>query len=508
MARILKNHVELTLQQALGRYYRLILGVAFLMNLVTMIVYLIGMNSYSDSMQQVLSLNEYYVKFDEVNAELSSYMSTGEPETKNRVNEGMKELWKTIRKVRDIGVSQEFQRDISDAEHMMERYGEKVRVIIDQISANKNGISSEAYERLMVIYDEAADLYERIDAEYKILHLQLLSFTHLRQEAFMQKSRMYYCAFLTVLVLLVLYGSMWGRRLSRWIVSPILVLTHRAEEIRDGKLFEFQEIHFQKSFYKELEVLVHVFNMMAVKIREQIQIIEEDAKIKVALRENEVEKLKIQTLLRTSELKGLQMQMNPHFLFNTLNMISKTAYMENAQKTIFLLQKTAQMLRYSLDYMGKSVSLGREIENLGNYVYLQEERFGKRIQFLFDLDEQYHQVEIPCLILQPLVENSILHGMGVSLEGGRITIRTRGDRETGKVVISILDNGAGMDEETLETVRKNMHSDEEQREKLGLANVYRRLEIFFGDRMSMEVRSNMQEGTVIQILVPLEEKRR
>ena len=253
-------------------------------------------------------------------------------------------------------------------------------------------------------------------------------------------------------------------------------------------------------------MLIQVFNMMAQQIKSQIKIIEEDAKTKVLYQKQKVEKLKILNLLRTSELKSLQMQMNPHFLFNTLNMIAKTAYIEEAEKTVFLLKKTSQLLRYSLDYMGKSVTLGQELESLGNYVYLQEQRFGKRILFEFDLDESFHQTKIPCLILQPLVENSIIHGVGAFVEGGRVLIQTKYEQKSGRGLIRIADNGCGMDGQTLALVRERLSSDEEQREKLGLANVCRRLQIFFEERANMEIRSTALKGTAVEIMVPVKER--
>ena len=506
MAHILTESTATTLRQALTRYYRLVLGVAFLMNLAATIFYLGSVQSYSNTMKKVLSLNEYYVQFEKVNGELSDYISSGTETAEKRLNDSMQVLQAAMEGLKTMGVSREFQRDIADAAAMMEKYEEKAGIIIEKMSANNSKLTSAVYGDILAMYEEAMDIYERIDAEFKPLHLQLLSFASSRQDAFMKKSRMYYSAFLLLMLVLGLYGSVHGKRLGDRIVAPIQALTRSAEDIHDGKLFEFREIHFQESVYKEIAILANVFNMMAQQIKEQIRIIEEDAKTKAALREHEVEKLKILNLLRTSELKSLQMQMNPHFLFNTLNMIAKTAYIEDAGKTVFLLQKTAQLLRYSLDYMGKSVTLAREMESLGNYVYLQEQRFGKRIHFIFDLDERFHQTQIPCLILQPLVENSIIHGVGAAVEGGKIIIQTRYNPETEKVVIRITDNGAGIEEEALQTIRDNLHSDKEQREKLGLANVYQRLKIFFGDQMTMEILSKPEEGTTIQISIPTEDK--
>ena len=186
-------------------------------------------------------------------------------------------------------------------------------------------------------------------------------------------------------------------------------------------------------------------------------------------------------------------------------MIAKTAYLEEADKTVFLLKKTSQLLRYSLDYMGKSVTLGQELESLGNYVYLQEQRFGKRISFEFDLDESFHQIKIPCLILQPLVENSMIHGVGTSVEGGLVLIQTRYVQEKGRGLIRIADNGRGMNKTILESVRERLTSDREQREKLGLANVYKRIQLFFGENAIMEIKSREYEGTSVDIMIPVKE---
>lgn len=507
MAYIL-DRSKTTLRQMLGRYHSLVLGVAILMSLGAIVFCMISTQSYSKAMEQVLSLNEYYVQFDETDADLNSYILNGGVSVGEKLNQDIIKLQELMRKLERLFVSLDFQRDIGDVSYMTEKYKEKVEEISGKVWEGQGEWPSAVYGDILSLYDEAKDIYERINSEFKPLHLQLLTFTSMRQEKFMQKSIVYYAVFLAMMMLLGVGGAMRGKRLSSWIVSPIQTLTRGAEEIRDGKLFEFQEIRFQKSMYNEIEILTNVFNMMAQQIKAQIRIIEEDAKTKVALQKNEVERLRIKNLLQTSELKALQMQMNPHFLFNTLNMIAKTAHIEDAGKTVFLIQKAAQLLRYSLDYMGKSVTLASEMECLGNYVYLQEHRFGKRIQFIFELDERFHKIEIPCLILQPLVENSIIHGVGVFVEGGIIKIQTSYVQETGCVTICISDNGRGIEEGLLEQIRKNLFSDKEQREKIGLANVFRRLYIFFGDRMKFEIMSKRQKGTQIRITIPAEKERK
>ncbi len=506
MAYILRNGSSATLKQILSRYHNLIIGIAFFMNAAAILFHAVSVRSYSEAMRQTLSLNEYYTQFDQMNTTLTTYISDRTSETKTQLEEIMDKLKTAMAELRKLDVSPVFQRDIEDISMMMEKYERQVQNITEETAAGEEGFSSAVYREILNKYEKAENIYERIDAEFKPLHLQLLSRASDRQHMVAVQSRLYYTVFLLLVILLTTYGIRWGRRLSSWIILPIQTLTHAAEDIRDGKLAQFGQVDFEECTYEEGTLLIQVFNMMAQQIKSQIAIIEDDAKTKVLYQKQKVEQLKILNLLRTSELKSLQMQMNPHFLFNTLNMIAKTAYMEEADKTVFLLKKTSQLLRYSLDYMGKSVTLGQELESLGNYVYLQEQRFGKRISFEFDLDESFHQTKVPCLILQPLVENSMIHGVGASVEGGQILIQTRYDRETGRGMIRIADNGRGMDEQTLETVRKRLTSDEEQREKLGLANVYRRIQIFFEEKAEIVIRSRAQEGTAVEIMIPVKER--
>lgn len=505
MAYILKEGSSATLKQILSRYHNLILGIAVFMNVAAILFHVVSVRSYSDAMRQALSLNGYYIQFDQMNTALSRYISDGTSQTKMRLQEIMRELKMDMAELQMLDVSPIFQRDIKDISMMMEQYEKQVQNITEKTDAGKDGFSSIVYRELLNEYEKAENIYERIDAEFKPLHLQLLSCASEMQRTVTERSQLFYIVFMSLLFFLSVYGICLGKRLSSWILLPIQTLTRAAEEIRDGKLTEFVQVDFADQTYEEGILLIQVFNMMAQQIKSQIAIIEEDAKTKVLYQKQKVEKLKIMNLLRTSELKSLQMQMNPHFLFNTLNMIAKTAYLEEADKTVFLLKKTSQLLRYSLDYMGKSVTLGQELESLGNYVYLQEQRFGKRISFEFDLDESFHQIKIPCLILQPLVENSMIHGVGTSVEGGLVLIQTRYVQEKGRGLIRIADNGRGMNKTILESVRERLTSDREQREKLGLANVYKRIQLFFGENAIMEIKSREYEGTSVDIMIPVKE---
>ena len=176
--------------------------------------------------------------------------------------------------------------------------------------------------------------------------------------------------------------------------------------------------------------------------------------------------------------------------------------MEEAEQTSLLLDSTAAFLRYALDFAAREVTLSKEMENLGTYVLLLEHRFGGRIQFTFDLDERFHNIAVPALILQPLVENAITHGVGMYLKDGYITIKTEYDSERQTGTIRIIDNGVGLKQEELEQIRREMRQSEHSEQRLGLSNVYTRLQIFFHGRAQMEIKSVPGVGTEITMALP------
>ena len=176
-----------------------------------------------------------------------------------------------------------------------------------------------------------------------------------------------------------------------------------------------------------------LLTIWTLQMKHQIEVLEEN--------------IRIQKQLEESRFRELQMQINPHFMFNTLNMISETAYFENAKKTVFLLNKTAKMFRFSLDFSGTSVTLFREMEELENYILIQEQQYGDRIEFRFELDESFHHILVPSLTLQPLIENSISHGVGKYTGGGWVKLTTRYCDEEKAGYIVVEDNGVGMEEE-------------------------------------------------------------
>jgi sensor histidine kinase YesM len=200
-----------------------------------------------------------------------------------------------------------------------------------------------------------------------------------------------------------------------------------------------------------------------------------------------------------ARIKQLESQLNPHFLFNT---------MENVRFMIRLDPKVADkmivglsnLLRYSIkDDNTKSVTLGVEIEHTRDYLTLLHYRFGERFYYEINVQDQLENALIPRLLFQPIVENSVVHG----LEGKEeIHVAISVSRADQVLLIDINDDGAGMSDETLDQLRSSLQSNEYETYHIGICNVHQRIRLLYGDSYGLHINSELGKGTSIQIRLP------
>ncbi|WP_163583162.1 sensor histidine kinase [Gracilibacillus saliphilus] len=285
--------------------------------------------------------------------------------------------------------------------------------------------------------------------------------------------------FISVIILSILF-ALW---FSNGITRAIERLTGAAKEISQGNYTVEDVVVPQKD---ELKILTETFNQMKWNIVE-------------AIREMK-EKARMSQLLKEMELKSLQNQINPHFLFNTLNTISKTSYIEGAERTSDLISSVSALLRYNIGSLDRETYLKDEVEIVKEYFFIQKTRFGDRVTFDQDIEEECLQTPIPCLTLQPIIENAFMHGIEEMADGAEITLAIY--QKNGKVWIEITDNGVGMDQETIDRLLTADENTETNRKGhstgIGMRNVIDRLKLF--DKESeVSIRSEVGKGTKVTI---------
>ena len=198
-----------------------------------------------------------------------------------------------------------------------------------------------------------------------------------------------------------------------------------------------------------------------------------------------------QQLLLKARMDALSSQINPHFLFNTLNTVASLIRFDPDMARIVVL-KLGNILRRLLRKHETFVPLREELEFIDDYLDIEVARFGRdNLEIVKQIDDQTLETFIPNMLLQPIVENCLKHGLAPKLEGGRIHLRTA--NRDGRLLIEIEDNGVGIPEEK----RPNVYV-----EGIGLSNVRERLRVLYGDDFLLHIRSQPGEGTLIQIQVP------
>lgn len=293
------------------------------------------------------------------------------------------------------------------------------------------------------------------------------------------------------------------------ITAPIEALSKAAGEIAKGN-FDAEEITVATD--DEFKVMADAFNKMKHSIKEYVDQLHDKADTEARLMDQRMQNLRMQTLLNGAELKALQSQINPHFLFNTLNAVMQLATMEGADKTTTFIDNLARLLRYNVGTMDRTVSLREELAMVKAYQELFSLRFGDMRRLTFDVEPGVLSAVIPPLIIQPLVENAYIHGLGDVVGQGTIRVGARAAGDT--LEISVSDDGVGMDEATRQRILgqdylSEQHEHDRKRGHLtgiGIDNVVNRLRMFYGITDIFDIRSAPGEGTTILLIVPFREE--
>lgn len=282
----------------------------------------------------------------------------------------------------------------------------------------------------------------------------------------------------------------------------VILETYFFKPVEKAKQLEDEE-DLEQVIAKEIwESKKDYFGVVNEKIKEYIQ--------------DEISGLNIEMLRKKTEYTALQSQINPHFLYNTLETIRSQAITDGDKEIAEMVERLSSIFRYSISRKGEIVTLRDELNNIRNYMKIMEFRFYDRFTLEIDIDEEEGRVldfYIPRLILQPIVENAINHGLDETVTGGvvRIEVVLAGD-----MIITISDNGKGMTLQELDSLNQNIHSSDQigkvvhENEQSGtgiaLANVQKRVQLLYGKEYGLNVYSSEKCGTDVELILPIIDK--
>lgn len=287
--------------------------------------------------------------------------------------------------------------------------------------------------------------------------------------------------FLLVGALLVLL-TVFMRRLARSVTQPLARLQTACEGIRRGDYSPVTDTPGRD----ELATFTETFNTMARKIDDLIH--------------EGYEKDLAATRL---ELQMLRLQINPHFLYNTLESIHSVAYLEGNREVGEMAVLLARILRYGVSAPGGPVTLRDEANNLADYICLQELRYRGTVSFLVSIDPGVLTCACPRMILQPVVENALYHGVSSLERGGMVQVL--GYREEERLVLRVSDNGQGMEPERAALLNDYINGRNKAFRSIGLKNVNRRIRLSYGEEFGVQIQSVLGRGTMITVTLPARE---
>ena len=265
--------------------------------------------------------------------------------------------------------------------------------------------------------------------------------------------------------------------LSRLLGRPLRGLAAAMERFeRDADRFAYRPV----GGTREVRELSNSFGHMVVRIQ----------RLMSTVREEEVN-------LRKTELKALQAQINPHFLYNTLDSIAWMCEQGRSAEAVSMVHALARLFRISISRGHEMIPIAKELEHAESYLQIQKYRYKNQFTYEFDVESACLDYYCNKITLQPIIENAINHGLDLLVEEGRIVVRVRQDGED--IVFYVQDNGVGMSPEQVRTI---LQRDPTDRTGIGIKNVNDRLQIYFGKRYGLRITSELDVGTCVEIRMP------
>ena len=290
-----------------------------------------------------------------------------------------------------------------------------------------------------------------------------------------------------IIVLTIIIGVTVSVIIAQSLISPLEKTVNALEKFSRGDF----AVRLKENRCDEIGKLNRIFNKAIKEINELMQKVTQS-----------------EILNKEMEFKTLQSQMNPHFLYNTLDAINWLAFKEKQTEICNLVAAISSLIRASISNKKSIITIEQELDYVKNYIYIQHIRYKDRFDIIYDIDESLLKQAVPKLIIQPIVENAIIHGIENSKNKNLLYISVK--RENECIIIIVKDTGIGMTDEKVSELLKeplNAEGDEQKAHtNLGLYAVHKRIQLMYGDLYGLTVQSQAGEGTTVTLHIPFTKK--
>ena len=459
---------------------------------------LFGINNMSKDMELVYqdnrSLNQLSDALTKVQDTMTIYLSS-------KTSESLEDYYREAQKYADLTANLNdtvtdlsFNRMERNIKYMSQNYLEEVAQTIEA----KRGRNVEKYR---TYYENSTRLYEDIDEYITSLNLELFVVNSENYLELFKAFRRFEIVAVVVMTLVMIGNVIIITGFVKTMIMPLKNLADSADEVANGN---FDASLPKEIYHDEVGIVINAFSKMVVSIKDYIEKLKESMEKERYMQEKE---LLMESHLKDAQLKYLQAQINPHFLFNTLNAGAQLAMMEGADRTYQYVQTVADFFRYNVQSQKRDVTIRDEVTLVDNYIQILNVRFSGDIGYEKQVDERLLDRVMPSMILQPIVENAVNHGIREMAGEGKIILKIY--REDRHICISILDNGKGISQETIDQLlsgKFNHDSDSYDNNGIGMDNVISRLRLFAGYEDALDIISRGEnKGCEVIVKLPMEE---
>lgn len=476
-----------------------IISVCVFANLIIFLVnifMIIGINNMSKDMEMVyqdnLSLNRLSEALTEVQDSMTEYLSS-------KTSESLEEYYRDAQDFSDLAEGLDdnitdltFSRMERNIRYMSQNYLEEVAQTIEA----KRGRNVEKYR---TYYESSTRLYKEIDEYIKSLNIELFAVNSGNYLLLLKAFRRLEVVGVIVMTLVMIGNVIIITNFVKTMIMPLKNLAESADEVSEGN---FDATIPPAMYHDEVGIVINAFGKMVVSIKDYIEKLKESMAHERYMQEKE---LIMEANLKDAQLKYLQAQINPHFLFNTLNAGAQLAMMEGADRTYEYVQTVADFFRYNVQSQKRDVTIRDEVTLVDNYIQILNVRFSGDIGYEKQVDERLLDLVMPSMILQPIVENAVNHGIREMAGAGRITLKVY--RKDDSVCISISDNGKGISQEIIDQLLNGSFSHNEDsydNNGIGMDNVISRVRIFAEDDDAINIISHGEnKGCEVVIILPM-----
>jgi len=489
-----------SLKKRLILYFMVIIVIMSALNVYPYYSISVLMNRMSSTFELNVELNQLNNTLEQLNHAYENYLETKHSKNLDDYYRYSHDLWVQANAIKIDNSSMENMLVMNDIRNMISNY-------INEMDLAVSARRARMVDSYLYHYEESTKI-----RQYIVEYIQKLNntmffqntdrYTSVRKS--IQLVQTLNIGVISAIFLLTIVLIFW---FTYRITKPIFELSKAADEITHGN-FNVPSVLVTSN--DEIGIMAEAFNRMTASIREHINEINEKAVLERRLQEKEMENLIIRTNLREAELHALQSQINPHFLFNTLNAGAQLAMMEGADRACSFIENAAELFRYNMRNLDKPVTIGDEFRNVENYMHLLNGLFADKIEFILEKDEAILDRKIPCMILQPIVETAYIHGISDVEYQGKISLSA--GHQDGYAIISIMDNGKGMSAERVREILSGGTVEEADTggrheghtNGIGLNNIHSRLKIFYSQEDILEIHSEPGQGTRVVLHIPME----